>query len=116
MFSVSGSMLEIYFMLTSPQKQVTNVSLVLKESDTESENLSSLFQLSVSDSQKANSSKAVSFIGMCDRRFVGAARFCAKWGIKLVQATLIPLARSYFPLNCEQADQQIFGLSVKCRA
>ena len=51
--------------------------------------------------------------GMCDQGFVGAARFCAKWGIKLVQATLIPLARSYFPLNCEQADRQIFGLSVK---
>ena len=50
---------------------------------------------------------------MCDQGFVGAARFCAKWGIKLVQATLIPLARSYFPLNCEQADQQIFGSSVK---
>ena len=44
---------------------------------------------------------------------MGAARFFAKWGIKLVQATLIPLARSYFPLNCEQADRQIFGLSVK---
>ena len=50
---------------------------------------------------------------ICDQRFVGAARFCGKWGIKLVQATLIPLARSYFPLNCEQADRQIFGLSVK---
>ena len=50
---------------------------------------------------------------ICDQGFVGAARFCAKWGIKLVQATLIPLARSYFPLNCEQADQQIFGSSVK---
>ena len=50
---------------------------------------------------------------ICDQGFVGAARFCAKWGIKLVQATLIPLARSYFPLNCEQADWQIFGLSVK---
>ena len=44
---------------------------------------------------------------------MGVARFCAKWGIKLVQATLIPLARSYFPLNCEQADRQIFDLSVK---
>ena len=53
------------------------------------------------------------FLRMCDQGFVGAARFCAKWGIKLVQATLIPLARSYFPLNCEQADQQIFGSSVK---
>ena len=50
---------------------------------------------------------------ICDQGFVGAARFCAKWGIKLVQATLIPLARSYFPLNCEQADRQIFGSSVK---
>ena len=45
----------------------------------------------------------------CDQGFVGAARFCAKWGIRLVQATLIPLACSYFSLNCEQADRQIFG-------
>ena len=52
-------------------------------------------------------------LNMCDMGFVGAARFCEKWGIKLVQATLIPLARSYFPLNCEQADRLIFGLSVK---
>ena len=43
----------------------------------------------------------------------GVARFYAKWGIKLVQATLIPLARSYFPFNCEQAVRQIFGLSCK---
>ena len=50
MFSVSGSMLEIYFYVTSPQRQVTDISLVLKDSDTESENLSSLIQLSVSDS------------------------------------------------------------------
>ena len=50
---------------------------------------------------------------MCNQGFVGAARLCAKWGIKLAQATLIPLARSYFPLNCEQADRQIFGFSVK---
>ena len=50
---------------------------------------------------------------MCDQGFVGAARFCAKWGIKLVQAALIPLARSYFPLNCEQADRQILGISCK---
>ena len=46
------------------QKQVTDVSLVLKESDTESENLSSLIPLSVSDSQKTDSSKVVSFIGI----------------------------------------------------
>ena len=50
---------------------------------------------------------------MCDQGFVGAARFCAKWGIKLVQATLIPLARSYFPLNRMQADRQILGISCK---
>ena len=42
MFRVSGSMLEI-----SPQKQVTDVSLFLKSSDTESENLSSLIRLSL---------------------------------------------------------------------
>ena len=36
-------------------KQVTGVSLVLKDSDTESENLSSLIRLSVSDSQKSDS-------------------------------------------------------------
>ena len=47
-----------------PQKQVTEVSLVLKDSDTGSENLSSLIRLSVSDSQKIDSSKAVSFIGI----------------------------------------------------
>ena len=49
----------------SPKKQVTNVSLVLKDSDTESENLSSLFRISVySDSQKTDSSKDVSFIAI----------------------------------------------------
>ena len=35
-----------------PQKQVTNVSLVLKNGDMESENLSSLILLSVSDGLK----------------------------------------------------------------
>ena len=35
----------------SPQKQVTNVSLVLKDSDMNLENLSSLIRLSVSDGQ-----------------------------------------------------------------
>ena len=64
MFSVSGSMLEINFTSTSPQKQVTDVSLVLKNSDMESENLSSLIGLSVSDSQKTDSSKHVPFIGI----------------------------------------------------
>ena len=50
--------------VTSPQKQVTDVSLVLKDSDTESENLNSLIRLSVSDSQKTDSSNDVSFIGI----------------------------------------------------
>ena len=49
---------------TLPQKQVTDVSLVLKDSDTDSENLSSLIRLSVSDSQKTDSSKVVLFIGI----------------------------------------------------
>ena len=64
MFSVSGPMLENLLYITSPQKQETDVSLVLKDSDTESENLSSLIRLSVSDSQKTDSSKDVSFIGL----------------------------------------------------
>ena len=61
MFSVAGSALENLLYVTSSQKQETNVSLVLKESDTESENLSSLIRFSVSDSQKTDSSKDVSF-------------------------------------------------------
>ena len=64
MFSVSGSLLEIYFYVMSPQKQVTNLSLVLKDSDMESENLSLLIRLFVSDGQKTDSSKVVSFIGI----------------------------------------------------
>ena len=47
--------------LTSPEKQVTNV---LKDSDTESENLSLLIRLFVSDGQKIDCSKDVSFIGI----------------------------------------------------
>ena len=62
--SVSGSMLENLLYVTSPQKQETDVSLVSKDSDTESENLSSLIRFSVSDSQKTDSSKDVSFIGI----------------------------------------------------
>ena len=50
--------------VTSPQKQVTDVSLLLKDSDTESENLSSLIRLSVSDGQKTDSLNVVSFIGI----------------------------------------------------
>ena len=64
MFSVSGSMLENILYLTSPQKQETDVSLFLNDSDTESENLSSLILFSVSDSQKTDSSEDVSFIGI----------------------------------------------------
>ena len=50
--------------VTSPQKQVTNVSLVLKDSDMESESLSMLIRLSVSDGQKTDSLNVVSFIGI----------------------------------------------------
>ena len=49
---------------TSPQKQVTDVSLVLNDSDTDSENLSPLIRLSVSDGQKTDSSNVASFIGI----------------------------------------------------
>ena len=42
--------------VTLPQKQVTIVSLVLKDSDMDSENLSSLIRLSVSDGKKTDSS------------------------------------------------------------
>ena len=50
--------------VTSSQKQVTDVSLVLKDSDMDSENLSSLIRLSVSDGQKTDSSKVVSVISI----------------------------------------------------
>ena len=63
MFSVSGSMLENYFKYYR-RKTGNDVSLVLKDSDTESENLSSLIGLSVSDSQKTDSSRVVTFIGI----------------------------------------------------
>ena len=46
----------------SLQSQVTNANLFLKDSDMDSENLSSLIRLSVSDGQKTDSSKVVSFI------------------------------------------------------
>ena len=52
------SLLEIKM---SPQKQVTYVSLILKDSDTASENLSSLIRLT---GQKKDISKEVSFIGI----------------------------------------------------
>ena len=47
-----------------PAKAGTNVSLILKDSDMDSENLSTLIRLSVSDSQKTDSSKVVSVIGI----------------------------------------------------
>ena len=50
--------------MTSPQKQVTDVSLVLKDSDMDSDNLSLLIRLSVSDGQKIDSAKVVSVIGI----------------------------------------------------
>ena len=63
MFSVSGSMLKIYLRNVAAKKHVNDVSLVLKDSDMESVNLSSLIRFSVSDGQKTDSSKVVSFIG-----------------------------------------------------
>ena len=48
----------------SPQKQVTDVSLLLQDSDTDLENLSLFIQLSVSDGQKTDSSNVLSFIGV----------------------------------------------------
>ena len=45
-------------------KQVTDVSLVLKDCDTESQNLSSLVRLSVSDGQRTDTSSGASFIGI----------------------------------------------------
>ena len=48
----SGSKLEINFFVMSPQKQVTGISLVVKDSDMDSENLSSLIRLYVSDGQR----------------------------------------------------------------
>ena len=59
MFSVSGSM-----HVTPPQKQVADVSLVLKDSDMDSENLSSLIRFSVPDGQKTDSIKVVSVISI----------------------------------------------------
>ena len=50
--------------VTSPQKQVAGVSLVFKDCDMDSENLSSLIRLSVSDGQKKDSSEVVSVIGI----------------------------------------------------
>ena len=54
----------ILLYVTSPQKQVPDVSLVLKDSGMDSENLSSVMQLSASDGQKTDSSKVVSAIGI----------------------------------------------------
>ena len=62
MFSVSGSILAIYF--TQLHHKSCDVSLVSKDSDMDSENLSSLIQLSVSDGQKTDSSSVVSVKGI----------------------------------------------------
>ena len=45
-------------------KKVTDISLILKDSDMESENFSSLIQLSVSEGQITDSYKDVSFISI----------------------------------------------------
>ena len=42
--------------MTLPQKQITEVSLVFKDSDMESENLGSLIRLSLSNGQKTDCS------------------------------------------------------------
>ena len=55
------SLLEIKM---TPQKQVTNVSLILKDSDRASEKLSSLIRLTLPGGQKKDISKEVSFIGI----------------------------------------------------
>ena len=54
-------MLEISLHNDAP-KQVANDSLNLKDSNTDSENLSSLIRLFVTDGQKKDSSNVVSFI------------------------------------------------------
>ena len=51
-FSVSGSMLENLLHIASPQKQETDVSLFLLDSDTESENLSLLIQFPYQKARK----------------------------------------------------------------
>ena len=51
----------LFFLILKP---VLVVSLVLKDSNMDSENLSSLIRLSVSDGQKTDSSKVVSVIGI----------------------------------------------------
>ena len=63
MVFISGSMFEIYFTQRLHKKQVNNVSLVFKDSDTDSENLSFFIWLSVSDGQKI-SSNVVSLKGI----------------------------------------------------
>ena len=57
-------MIDIYLNITSSQKLITEVSLVLKDSDSQSENLDLLIHISVTDSQKTDSSEYVSFKGI----------------------------------------------------
>ena len=64
MFSVSFPCLKFTLRNIAAKKQVNDVSLILKDSDMESENLSLLIRLSESDGQKTDSSKDVSFIGI----------------------------------------------------
>ena len=59
MFSVSGSMLENLLNVALLQKQETDVSPVLKDSNTKSENISSLILFFVSNSKKTGSLKDV---------------------------------------------------------
>ena len=53
-----------YSLRNVAEKQVTDYSLVLNDSDTDSENLSSFIRVPLSDSQKTDISKDVSFIGI----------------------------------------------------
>ena len=61
MFTVSSSNLKFTLSYVAA-KQVTDVSLVLKDSDKDSENLSSFIRLSVSDGQKTGSLNVLSFM------------------------------------------------------
>ena len=63
-FAITLHFLTSHNHVTSSQKQVTDVSLVLKDSNMESENLSSLIRLSVSDGKKTDRLNIVSFTGI----------------------------------------------------
>ena len=61
MFSVSVSMLENYYAAKTGNRRTPRFKV---DSDMDSENLSSLIRLSVSDGQKTDSSNVVLFIGI----------------------------------------------------